>query len=59
MAKRTIKISELTCSTYSKKDNSPRGCKTVSSSDINIRDYVVIDNYFTLVVADGSDKESV
>lgn len=56
MAKRTIRISELTCSTYSKKDNSPRGCITVSSCDINIGDYVVIDNYFTLVVADGKEQ---
>ena len=36
-------------STFSKKDNSPRGCKTVSASEIKPGDKVVIDNYFTLV----------
>lgn len=50
--KRTIKISELKCDTYSKKDNSPRGCKTVSRTDIKVGDYIVFDNHFTLVVAD-------
>lgn len=35
--------------TFSKKDNSPRGCKTVAASEIKIGDEVVIDNYFTLV----------
>ena len=59
MAKRTIRLSELTCSTYSKKDNSPRGCKAVNSNDVNIGDYVVIDNYFTLVVKDDSDKDGM
>ncbi|WP_285947117.1 hypothetical protein [Thomasclavelia cocleata] len=36
-------------STFSKKDNSPRGCKCVPASQIKIGDKVVIDNYFTLV----------
>ena len=36
-------------STFSKKDNSPRGCKTVSASEIKVGDEIVIDNYFTLV----------
>jgi len=36
-------------STFSKKDNSPRGCKTVSASEIKPGDKVVINNYFTLV----------
>lgn len=56
MVKRTIKISELKCDTYSKKDNSPRGCKTVSRTDVRVGDYIVIDNYFTLVVADGREQ---
>ena len=42
---RTISIKDLTCSTYSVKDNSDRGCK----SEIKVGDEVVIDNYFTLV----------
>ena len=56
MAKRTIRISELTCSTYNKKDNSPRRCITVTRDEISVGDYIVIDNYFTLVVADGKEK---
>ena len=35
--------------TFSKKDNSPRGCKTVSANEIQIGDEIVIDNYFTTV----------
>ena len=55
MSKRTIKIPELKCNTYSKKDNSPRGCKVVSRTDVRVGDYIVIDNHFTLVVADNSE----
>lgn len=36
--------------TFSKKDNSPRGCKTVNARDIKIGDMIVIDNYFTTVI---------
>ena len=36
-------------STFSRKDNSPRGCKTVSASQIKVGDKIVIDNYFTTV----------
>ena len=46
---RTISIKELTCSTYSVKDNSVRGCHTASSADIKVGDEVLLDNYFTLV----------
>ena len=42
---RTISIKDLTCSTYSVKDNSDTACK----SEIKVGDEVVIDNYFTLV----------
>lgn len=56
MKVRTIKISELKCNTYSKKDNSPRGCKVVSRTDVRVGDYIVIDNHFTLVVADNSER---
>lgn len=38
-------------STFSKKDNSPRGIKTVSGNQIEIGDKIVIDNYFHTVVA--------
>ena len=37
--------------TFSKKDNSPRGCKCVSASTIKPGDKIVIDNYFTTVTA--------
>ena len=49
---REISIEELkksNVSTWSKKDNSPRGCKTVLIDEIQVGDEVVIDNYFTLV----------
>lgn len=52
MGKRTIRISELVYDTYSVKDNSPRGCRTVTRSEVKVGDYVVINNRFTLVVAD-------
>ena len=40
--------------TFSKKDNSPRGCSTVSASEIKVGDEIVIDNYFTIVVDDSN-----
>lgn len=46
---RIISIKDLTCSTYSVKDNSDRGCHTACKSEIKVGDKVVIDNYFTLV----------
>ncbi|MBR3900518.1 MAG: hypothetical protein IKJ60_03090 [Ruminococcus sp.] len=57
MKERTIKITELDCDTYSKKDTSPRGCQVVSRTDVKVGDYIVIDNYFTLVVADGKEQK--
>ena len=33
-------------STFSKKDNSPRGCRTVCASEIKVGDKIVINNYF-------------
>lgn len=50
MKTRTISIKELTSTTYSLKDNSPRGVKTIRKDDVKIGDYIVIDNYFTLVI---------
>lgn len=44
-------LKEMNVSTFSKKDNSVRGYATVSKNEIKIGDKVVIDNYFTLVVA--------
>lgn len=55
MSKHTITMKEIQnminngITTFSKKDNSPRGCKTVAATEIQIGDKVVIDNYFTLV----------
>lgn len=56
MCKHTITIAEVNelvkkgVTTFSRKDNSPRGCKTVSASEIKVGDKIVIDNYFTLIV---------
>lgn len=53
--KRTITMKEIQnkinqgVTTFTVKDNSPRGCKTVFASEIKIGDKVVIDNYFTTV----------
>ena len=46
---RTISIKELTCNTYSVKDNSVRGCHTASGEEVKVGDMVLLDNYFTLV----------
>lgn len=54
--KRTITMNEVKelinkgITTFSKKDNSPRGCKTVNASAVKPGDMIVIDNYFTLVI---------
>ena len=56
MTKHTITIAEVKelmnkgVTTFSRKDNSPRGCATVPADEINVGDEIVIDNYFTLVV---------
>lgn len=57
--KESITMSEINaCSTWSKKDNSPRGCKTVSSSEIKPGDKVVYENRFTLVIADPEPENT-
>lgn len=57
--KESITMSEIkACSTWSKKDDSPRGCKTVSSSEIKPGDKVVYENRFTLVIADPEPKNT-
>lgn len=54
---RTITMSEIEAmikegiSTFDRKDNSTRGCETVSAYEIKPGDEVVIDNYFTTVIA--------
>lgn len=56
MSNHTITIAEVNelvkkgVTTFSRKDNSPRGCKTVSASEIKVGDKIVINNYFTLIV---------
>ncbi len=55
MNRHTIAITEVQeqiangIMTFSKKDDSPRGCRVVSASDIKVGDEIVINNYFTLV----------
>lgn len=57
--KESITMNEIkACSTWSKKDDSPRGCKTVSSSEIKPGDKVVYENRFTPVVADPEPENT-
>lgn len=57
--KESITMSEImTCSTWSKKDNSPRGCETVSNTEIKPGDEVVYENRFTPVVADPEPENT-
>lgn len=44
------RLEEKGITTFSKKDNSERGCKTIYASQVKVGDKVVIDNYFTLVI---------
>ena len=49
---KTIIMSEILekgCNTFSKKDNSVRGCSTVNKEELKIGDKIIIDNYFTLI----------
>ena len=55
--KDTITMNEIRAtSTWSVKDNSPRGCKTVSNSEVKPGDEVVYNNRFTLVI-DATEPE--
>ena len=57
--KESITMSEImTCSTWSKKDNGPRGCKTVSNTEIMPGDKVVYENRFVPVVADPEPEST-
>ncbi len=52
--KRTITLAEIQnmgISTWSKKDNSVRGITTVYTSELKVGDEIVIDNYFTEIIA--------
>lgn len=63
MKERTITTAEVKAmqengiTTFSKKDDSPRGCCTVSAADIKAGDKIVIDNYFTLVIEEEKTPE--
>lgn len=54
--KHTITMEEIQnlinkgCSTFSLKDNSVRGYKTVCSDQVKVGDEVIIDNHFTEIV---------
>lgn len=49
--KETITMNEIRAtSTWSVKDDSPRGCKTVNNSEVKPGDEVVYNNRFTLVI---------
>ena len=51
--KKSITMAEIRAtSTWSVKDDSPRGCKTVSNSEVKPGDMVVYENRFTLVIDD-------
>lgn len=57
MKERAITMTEIkSCTVWSKKDNSPRGCKTVSNTEIKTGDYVVYNNRFTEVIDDPAEE---
>ena len=54
----TITMNEIRAtSTWSVKDDSPRGCKTVSNSEVKPGDKVVYNNRFTLVIDEPETEE--
>ena len=56
--KDTITMNEIrVTSTWSVKDDSPRGCKTVSNSEVKPGDKVVYNNRFTLVIDEPETEE--
>lgn len=56
--KDTITMNEIRAtSTWSIKDDSPRGCKTVSNSEVKPGDKVVYNNRFTLVIDEPETEE--
>lgn len=55
--KHTITLSQLTCCTYSVKDNSVRGCHTAYRDDLHVGDKVLIDNYFHEIIDEPVTEE--
>ncbi len=56
--KDTITMDEIRAtSTWSVKDDSPRGCKTVSNSEVKPGDKVIYNNRFTLVIDEPETEE--
>ena len=56
--KDTITMNEIRAtSTWSVKDDSPRGCKTVSNSEVKPGDEVIYNNRFTLVIDEPETEE--
>jgi len=43
-------MTEKGITTFSRKNNSPRGCETISADEVKIGDKIVIDNYFHEVI---------
>ena len=57
--KEFITMTEIrTTSTWSVKDDSPRGCKTVNNSEVKVGDMVVYENHFIPVI-DDPETEAV
>lgn len=55
--KHTITLSKLDLSiSYSLKDNSPRGVKTVPGNTLKIGDKIVIDNYFHEIIEEAAEE---
>lgn len=56
MSKHEISIKEVKqkeqagVTTFSRKNNSPRGIEIISASDVKVGDKIVIDNFFHTVV---------
>lgn len=50
-------LAALNLNTCTIKDDSPRGCKTISAADVRPGDMVVLDNHFTKVVEDAPAEE--
>lgn len=59
MKKHTITLSQINpACTYAVKDNSPRGCHTVSYDDLKIGDKIVIDNYFHEIIEEAPTEST-
>ncbi len=43
-------VRQLNVFSFSKKDSSPRGVKTILKSDLKVGDIIVVGNYFTTIV---------